>query len=439
MKKTNKEIFRLAIPNILSNISVPLLSSVDTALMGNISLLHLGAVGVGSMIFSFIYWNFGFLRMGTTGMTAQAFGAKDDSKMIMTLARAIVIALIVAFIFIVFQKYFGQAAFSLMEIAENQKKLVATYFYIRIWAAPATLILFSLFGWYFGMQNPIYPLILTILINVVNIIFSVLFVRYWGWGVSGVAWGTVIAQYTGVLMGIVMLLYKYSEQFKYFSITKLKSFAPFKSFLNINRDIFIRTIFLTFALGFFYRQSSIFGADILAVNVILQQFISWMSYGVDGFAYATESLVGKYIGEQSWDNLKKVVTQSFKFGMGLAFIFSFIFWFFEIDLIQIFNKDAIVLKLSHDYILWIILFPIVATPSYIWDGVFIGYTASKEMRNSMAGALVIYLSIYYLLKNSFGNHGLWIALLLFVATRAIIQMVLYKKIQQKRLEKSNFK
>ena len=301
----NKEILRLAIPNILSNISVPLISSVDTALTGRLSDLHLGAVGVGAMIFNFVYWNFGFLRMGTTGMTAQAFGAKNDADIIHTLGRAFLVVSIVAALLIVLQVPIAEVSFKLMNISERQYPFIAEYFYIRIWAAPATLALYGFMGWFFGMQNAIYPLILTIVINVVNIICSVFFIKYLGLEVEGVAYGTVIAQYVGLLLAIVLFFFKYRYLLNHLSTAAILKWEELHQFLSINGDIFIRTFCLTFAFGFFYSQSSVGGEELLAVNVILLQFLNWMSYGVDGFAYAAESLVGKYKGAKENENLVK--------------------------------------------------------------------------------------------------------------------------------------
>ena len=195
----NKEILRLAIPNIISNISIPLLSTVDTMLMGRLSELHIGAVGVGAMIFNLVYWNFGFLRMGTTGITAQAFGKKDEDAIFQTLSRALLVAMILAIVIVLLHVPFGWLSFYLMNISEAQQPLVEQYYYIRVWAAPATLGLFAMMGWFFGMQNAIFPLIITVFVNAVNIILSYIFVKIYGWDVAGVAWGTVIAQYAGIL------------------------------------------------------------------------------------------------------------------------------------------------------------------------------------------------------------------------------------------------
>ncbi len=423
----NREILKLAIPNIISNISVPLLSSVDTALMGQLSALHIGAVGVGSMLFNFIYWNFGFLRMGTTGITAQSYGQKSDAAIILTLGRALFIAILLAILIMILQVPFAELGFSLMNLSDAQLPLVGTYFYIRIWAAPATLALYALMGWFFGMQNAIYPLILTITINVVNIICSLFFIKYLGFEVAGVAYGTVIAQYVGLFLAIGLFFYKYLYLLPHLSQKAILKWTELRQFLSINSDIFIRTFCLTFAFGFFYSQSSVGGEQLLAVNVILLQFLNWMSYGVDGFAFATESLVGKYVGAKQQTQLNKAIRLSFIWAMGLAGLFSLLYGGLGLTLVGVFSNQAEVIVATQPYLFWMVLFPILSTPCYIWDGIFIGLTASKSMRDSMILSLFIYLGVHYLLKNDFGNHGLWLALLIFLVARGGIQWWIYKR------------
>ncbi|MEL6942549.1 MAG: MATE family efflux transporter, partial [Bacteroidota bacterium] len=418
---------RLAIPNIISNISVPLLSTVDTALMGRLSELHIGAVGLGAMIFNFIYWNFGFLRMGTTGITAQAYGKGDRAEIGFTLGRALLVVLIIASLILLLQYPIGQLSFLLMNVTEDQRPLIEEYFFTRIWAAPASLGLYALMGWFFGMQNAIYPLIITLVVNAVNIALNFLFVVQWGMEVQGVALSTVIAQYVGLILAVVLLLVKYRSYWQGIHYQSIVVWEKLKSFLLINRDIFIRTACLTFAFSFFYSQSSGAGELVLAANVILMQFINWMSYGVDGFAYAAESLVGKYHGQKDVKKTKQSIRLSFIWGMALAVIYALVYLLFRTPLLQIFTDQPDVINASLPFLFWVILFPILSTPCYIWDGVYIGLTASKAMRNSMLLALAVYLLIHFGLKAEFGNHGLWAALLLFMIARAGFQHWLYWK------------
>ncbi len=421
----NKEILRLAIPNILSNISVPLLSSVDTALMGRFSEIHIGAVGVGAMIFNFIYWNFGFLRMGTTGITAQNFGKGDKTGLVDTLCRALLIGGIIALALILLQKPLEVISIQLMNVEGEQFRLVAEYFYIRIWAAPATLALYALMGWFFGMQNAVYPMILTICINLFNIVISYWLIYSCGMDVAGVAWGTVAAQYLGLVMGFGLLAFRYGMLFKYFSKKAILHASNLKAFLKINGDIFIRTLCLTLVFAFFYSQSVKNGEMVLAVNVILLQFVNWLSFGIDGFAFASESLVGKYYGKGDIGRLQKSIRLSFVWGMVLGLFFSLLYWMKGVEILQLFTNQTLVFEASTPYLFWVILFPIVSVPCYIWDGVFIGLTASKSMRSAMLMAFVFFIFLFYVFNMGSSNHLLWLSLILFMAARGVIQTVFY--------------
>ncbi|MEQ8706073.1 MAG: MATE family efflux transporter [Phaeodactylibacter sp.] len=422
----NREILRLAIPNIISNISVPLLSSVDTALMGRMSELHIGAVGIGAMLFNFIYWNFGFLRMGTTGLTAQAYGQQSDEVVAHTLGRALLIVFGVAALLLLLQQPLGEAGIALMNTEARQAGLVRDYFFIRIWAAPATLGLYALMGWFFGLQNAIYPLVLTIIINVANILLSIYFVEYQSMGVAGVAYGTLIAQYIGLLVALVLVFYRYGHLLKHFRLRAISEWEKLLGFLRINADIFLRTLCLTGVFGFFYAQSSGQGELMLAVNTILLQYLNWMSYGVDGFAYASESLVGKYKGASDAQRTRRAIGLSFAWGMGLAALFSLGYGLGGNALLRLFTNQPDVIQAAQPFLFWMVLLPLLGTPSYIWDGVYIGLTASKAMRNSMLLAFVTFL-LAYTAARSMGNHGLWLAMLVFLVARGGFQHWLFNR------------
>lgn len=423
----NKEILRLAIPNILSNISVPLLSSFDTALMGRMSADHLGAVGLGSMIFNFVYWNFGFLRMGSTGMTAQAYGRKDQTAMSTVLGQAAIVAISLALLLMIIQVPLLNAAQSLLQVATDQQSLVGTYFQVRIWAAPAALGMYALMGWYFGMQNAIYPLLLTILINITNMLISYWLVYAWGWGIGGVAWGTVVAQYTGLFAGTGMLLYKYPWVRSTIKYQALLQWEALSNFLRINSDIFLRTLCLTLAFAFFYRQSTGLGELVLATNVILLQYVNWMSYGVDGFAFAAESLVGKYYGAAQPKKTQRAIRLSFIWGMVLAAIYALIYGGGGEYLLYVFTDQEEIVKTALPYLPWMVAFPLLGTPCYIWDGVYVGLTASKAMRNTMLLAFAGYLLLYYSYGQQQDNHGLWLSLLGFMVFRGAVQWWWYAR------------
>jgi len=309
----------------------------------------------------------------------------------------------------------------------NQAGLVSEYFRIRIWAAPASLIIFVMMGWFFGMQNAIYPLVITVLVNVVNMLASIYMVKNLGMGIKGVALGTVIAQYMGLVIALGLFLFKYYSLRQFIS-NKWKQRKSFARFLKINRDIFLRTVCLTFAFGFFYSKSAEAGEVVLAINVVLQQFLNWMSYGIDGFAYAAESMVGKYHGAQDKDKTIDAIKLAFKWGFVFACLFSAYFMVEYLDIIHLFTDQENVVAASLEFKWWMVAFPIISFSCYIWDGIFVGLTASVAMRNTMVAALVVYLLCYYLLLPVSGDKAIWIALMVFLFARGVFQgLVFYKK------------
>ncbi len=422
----NREILRLAIPNILSNISVPLLSTIDTALMGHQSSLHLAAVGIASMIFNLIYWNFGFLRMGTTGMSAQAYGENNNNKLTNTLARALILSFGISLLLMLFQEPIIQFISFAMNIDQSYYSMVRDYFDIRIFAAPATLALYVLFGWFFGVQNAIIPLILTLFINAVNIVLSYYFVNILGYGIQGVAYGTLIAQYSGIVLAFI-LIFRYKDRLTALKAEAIFNKTKFLKFLNINKDIFIRTVALTFAFAFFYAQSAKEGEMALAITVILLQFLSWISFGIDGFAYAAESLVGKYFGAKNWEKFEQAIKYSFYWGFGLAFFYAVIYYFGGEKLLGIYTDKADLIEATKPYLIWTIVMGFAGIMAFVWDGIFIGMTASKAMRDSVVLSLVIFIAIFYFVKPYHSLHLYWFSFVLFLFVRGVLQSLMFWK------------
>ncbi len=420
----DKAIFRLTLPNIMSNISVPLLSSVDTALMGTLTPLHIGAIGIGSMLFNFLYWNLGFLRMGTTGFTAQAYGKGDNTEMSSILIRALLLSVGLAVLLLVFRFYLGGLAFRFMQIEADILPIASTYFYIRMWAAPATLGLYVLMGWYFGLQNAFIPLALTIVSNVVNIVLSYYFVIHLHMAAAGVAWGTVIAQYITFFAGL-LFLFKYKDLLNHFQAKALLHLRPFVHFLRVNRDIFIRTLVLTGVFAWLYRYSASRGALFLAVTVIILQFLNWMSYALDGFAYAAESLTGRFYGAGETRLTHRVIRRIFFWSGWMALGISVIYGIGFHWIAGIFTQDAPLLEALKPYRLWMAVFPLIGVASYIWDGVFIGLTASKSMRNSMVLSGIFFFVTLYLSEGIWPAYALWVALMVFLIARGVFQTYIY--------------
>jgi len=425
----NKKILRLAIPNILSNLSIPLLSSVDTAVVGHLTEVYfLGAIAIGSMIFNFVYWGFGFLRMGTTGMTAQALGKGDAKEISLVFFRALSVALIGALFIIIVQMPIEALSFYLVTASDKVEFYARSYFEIRIWAAPATLCLYAFQGWFLGMQNAKYPLYIMVFTNVLNIIFNLLFVYQFDMKSDGVALGTVIAQYSGLFLSIYMIMKKYRDKLVKISLEELVHFESLKKFFSVNFDIFIRTLSLIFTFSYFTVISAEFGDVLLAANTILLQLWMILAYGVDGFAFAAESLVGKYIGARNRVKLKEAIKYSFIWGVGIGALFSLIYLVFKVPVLNLFTNNREVIAAALVYYLWTIAAPVINSIAFIWDGIFIGATATKAMRNSMLLAtLIVYLPAFHLTKDVLGNHAVWFALFLFMLARDISLTILSRK------------
>jgi len=418
----NKNVLRLAIPNIISNLSVPLLGAVDTALVGHLDeVYYLGAIALGGMIFNFIFWGFGFLRMGTTGITAQAFGEHDKTESVMTLVRALLVAGIFSALILLLQTFIADLSFWLVEATEEVEDYTRIYFDIRIYTAPATLGLYAINGWFLGMQNARYPMIVTVVLNVLNIILDVFFVYSMNMHVDGVAWGTLIARYVGLTLAVILLVYKYRSWLKAYVREKLLELEPVKKFFSVNRDIFIRTLCLIFTFSFFTAKSAEFGNVILAANTILLQLWMIVSYGIDGFAFAAESLIGRYTGAGDSRKVKQAVKYCFIWGIGIGLGASLTYALLDRSILSLFTNQQDVIDTAMLFFAWTIAGPAVSSFCYIWDGIFIGATATVPMRNSMIIATVlVFLPVYGIGVYYLGNHALWMAMTLFMIARGAV-------------------
>ena len=431
----NKKLLKLAFPNIITNLTVPLLSSVDTALMGHLEeAYYLGAIAVGGMIFNFIYWGFGFLRMGTTGLTAQAYGKKDDRESVFTLARALTTSIGFSILLIVLKNAIIEVSFLFITSTPEVESFARDYFFIRILAAPATLSLYVFTGWFLGMQNAKYPLILAVITNSVNIIFNLIFVKVYQMNVDGVAMGTVLANYTGLITALALFYVSYKRLLHHFNFKALFDWISFRRFFQIGRDIFIRTLILVFAFSFFTAKSAESGDLILAANSILINLWTIMSYGIDGFAFAAESLIGRYYGAKDIKLLKTAVNYSFLWGTGLGLLFSLVYTLFSVPILKIFTDNQQVIILAIQLMFWTKIAPLISGVCYLWDGVFIGATATSAMRNMMIISLfVFYLPIYYIFREFLGAHALWIALTIFMMSRGILLTFQYPRAILKKI------
>ena len=424
----NKRILNLAIPNIITNITVPLLGLVDLAIVGHIGdKTHIGAIAIGTMIFNFIYWNFGFLRMGTSGFTAQAYGARDFSEAMKVLVRGITIAFAIAFLLIILQLPIGKFAMFIVEKSEQMENLeqlrhlAYTYFRIRIWAAPAALGLYAIKGWFIGMQNARIPMFIAILINVLNIGFSFLFVFGFNMDIEGVAFGTVCAQYGGLICSVVFWFVYYRRFLVYLKIKESLKLSAMKRFFHVNADVFIRSLCLVAVFTYIPIAGIKMGDTALAVNTLLMQFFFIFSYIMDGFAYAGEALTGRYIGAKNKTSLRLSVKLIFRWGLGMSVLFVVVYAFAGEKLLWLLTSDTETIAHAHEYYWWVLLVPLSGYAAFLWDGIFVGATASKTMRNAMLISTVLFFAVYYSFCDYLGNDALWLALILFLIVRGIIQ------------------
>ena len=426
----NKEILKLAIPNVLANLSVPLISVVDIALMGHLSNeSYILSIGFGVMIFNFIYWAFGFLRMGITGMTAQEVGRGDVNESYRLLFRGLIIAFSGALLLFIFKDLLLQLSLYLIDANGHVDNQITTYFNIRIYAAPATLGLYAFIGWFLGKQNATIAMVVTIAVNVLNALISYYFVKNLVMGIDGVAYGTLIAQYAGLVLALILFFIYYRQELLKEAFKNTLELGAIKKFIAVNSDILIRTLCLIFALSFFKVMSVKEGDLIGAANILLLEFITMAAYGIDGFAFAAESISGKYYGAKDKIKFKKAVRYCFYWGFGLGLIYSLTYLLFGRNILELLTDQIEVINLALDYLVWLVVFPVLSVVPFVWDGIYIGLTSSKAMRNTMLfSTFVIFVPSYYLLIDFFGNHGLWLAMILFVVARGISQTLLAKKV-----------
>ncbi len=425
----NRSILKLAIPNIISNITIPLLGLVDMILMGHLSSpIYIGAIALGGTIFSVLYSFFSFLRAGTTGFTAQAYGAKDTSEESYSLYRSMTIAVLAFLLILCIQKPIAKLSLNLLDGSDDLKNLAITYFFVRIWAAPANMLLYCFNGWFIGMQNTKIPMAIAIIINVLNIAFSIFFVLVMKQDVVGVALGTVIAQYCGLLTAFIFIFTKYKKHLIRIDVHILLNINKLKRFFKVNTDLMIRSILLVFTIAFFTNQSAKLGDNILSVNMILLQFFYIFSYFTDGFAYAGEALVGKFIGARDSENLRSVVMHLFKWGALISVPFAILYALFPTTFMKMISDNPVIISEIRPYYIYMVLIPIITFAAFLWDGIYIGATASKAIRNTMIiSSVMIFLPMWHFLTPLWNNHGLWIAFLGFMIARGVSMTFFAKK------------
>lgn len=413
----NREILKLAVPSILANITVPIVGMVDIAVAGHIepamaslasAAALIGGIAIGTMLFDLLYWNFGFLRIGTGGLTAQAYGKGDTEESARILSRGIGIALACAAAVIIIQSVFLKAAFLVVDCTPEVKELATRYFCIRIWAAPATLSLMVFKGWFIGMQDGVSPMITDMTVNVMNAVLSIVLalglnvgdLHYEGIGFAGIAAGTVAAQYTGLLTAASIVFFKYRRRV-FSGLAKIDIVSVFRGgetgkFFSMNSDLFIRSVcFIGIYIGFTMIAAHC-GDLILACGSILMKIMMLFSYFTDGFAYAAEALAGRYIGERNVASFRLTVKSVFLWSMGIAVLFMAIYATSGTPLLRMMTSDESVISLGRKYLPWLLAMPLAGCAAFTWDGIYVGATASGSMRNAGLMALAGFFAAYFL-------------------------------------------
>ncbi len=428
----NREIFRIAIPNIVSNITVPLMGIFSTAIAGHTgdSAATIGALAIGVSIFNFIYWNCSFIRMGTSGITAQAFGAKDFATTTAMLVRAVGISAILGILVLLLQYPLGELSLWMM----NGNQMVSDYFYARIWAVPAGIMLFGLNGWFTGMQNAVIPMFTSITINVLHVLLSLWFVFGFDMGIVGIAYASVVAQWSGMILSVVLLVLFFRDKLQHVEISQVLDMTALREFFAVNGDIIIRTFCIVAVYTFFTAASARMESDIvLAVNTMLLQMFTLFSYMNDGFAYAAEALTGRFIGAKDEGSLRLCIRRCVVWAVGTAVVCIVIYVGWWQDIISMFVGDkaqlADILNVAGEYIGWVIAIPIAAALPFLMDGIMVGATLTRILRNSMLVSTVAYFAIYYSLHPFIGNNALWCAFTAYMALRGVAQYFMSDRLQ----------
>lgn len=421
----NKQILHIALPSIISNITVPLLALVDTTIVGHLgSASYIAAIALGGMIFNMIYWLFNFLRMGTGGLTAQAYGANQHQATSYILLRSLTIAGGIALTLLLLQRPIFQVTFHFVTATAEVRSLASIYFNILIWGAPAMLALYSFTGWFLGMQNARIPMCIAITQNVVNIAVSTFLVFGCHLKIEGVALGTLISQYTALLLAVIFCLTKFDVK-QHFELKAILDINTLKRFFQVNRDIFLRTLCLIAVTTYFTSAGSTQGEVTLAANTLLMQFFIIFSYFMDGFAYAGEALGGRYFGAHDRLNFQRVTRCLFAWGGALSVLFFFIYFLSGTSLLHLLTDDSQVINRAQQYLPIIYFIPLISFAAFLFDGLYIGTTATRYMLISMFCAS----AAFFVLINvcTLSNTLLWLAFLVYLGGRGLMQAFLFKK------------
>lgn len=423
----NRRILQLAVPSILANITIPLVGVVDTAIVGHISdASAIGGIAIGTMLFDLLYWNFGFLRVGTSGMTAQAFGRGDRKECTRLLTQSLGIVGVATLAIWVLQWLFVTAVLACVPCSPEVASFAREYFFVRIWAAPATLSLLAMKGWFIGMQDTVSPMAVDILVNVVNMVVSYVLAVHTPLGPIGVAYGTLVAQYSGLVLAVMILWLKYHLQSTRAELRAALRWDRMRRLMQLNGNLFIRSLcFMVVYVGFTSLASK-YGDTELAVSAILMKLFMLFSYFVDGFAFAGEALVGRYIGERAPRMTRRAVRLLFNWSLGVGLIFTAVYALWGDDCIRLITTDMMVIDGARPYMVWLIAMPIVSTLAFMWDGVYVGATAGIQIRNSMIWAAVAFVGAYLACYRWIGVQAIYVAYFAHLLARVVYLSIQWK-------------
>ena len=428
-KLTHKRVLGVAIPIVLANATIPILGAVDTGVVGQMGLaVPIGAVGIGAIIISAIYWLFGFLRMGTTGLTAQAIGSNDHSETSALLVRGILIGLGAGLVLIMTQIPLFSAALGVAPASFEVESLAQEYLKIRVYSAPAAIAIFGITGWLIANERTRAVLVLMLLINSINIVLDFVFVLRLGWGVEGVAFATLIAEWSGLFFGLWLARKGFKNGY-WRNWSQIFDRARLTKMAKVNSDILIRSVLLEIAFVSFLFLGSSFDDATLAANQVLIQFLNITAYAMDGFAFAAEALVGKALGAKNRLIFRRSAVMTSQWGFGSVVVMALAFYVFGNTIINVMTTAEDVRAVSYEYLPWMVLAPLVGAAAWMLDGIFIGATRTADMRNMMFISFCVYLIALALLLPKYGNHGLWASLIIFSIARGVTLGYKYPKLE----------
>ena len=426
----NREVVRLAVPSILANITVPLVGIVDTAIAGHLGDATLiGGIAVGTMLFDLLYWNMGFLRVGTGGMTAQAYGRGDRKAMSGIFSQGIATAMVVSMIVLAIQWVFAEVMLLLVKSSPEVEIVARNYFFIRVWAAPATLSLFVFKGWFIGMQNTVFPMITDLWVNIVNMLASWLLSFYTPLGINGVAVGTLVAQWTGLLLAVLLMRLRYRDLMRETTILHSMKWKYFRRFFSVNSQLFVRSLLMLVVYEGFTIFAARFGDVELAVSSVMMHLLLLYSYFVDGFAYAGEALTGRFIGEKNPASLRETIRWTFFWGGIIGVVSTVAYAVFPRSIISFLTDNAEVIAASEPYLFWLMLMPLLSCVAFIWDGIFIGATAARQMMVCMIWSAGLFIAAFYLCEPRYGAQALYISYFVHLVVRSVYLTFSWRKIR----------